>query len=153
MGSSSGLQNRGGGLWQREKGSARATLGAASGFWLVACVCALCWCLRSRITMQGSEDDPGYLLRRLQNRDMEMCVLLQRVVLLEMPSKSHPVNDAPIDHAVDPSKTAEVCRSTPEAGGELSARGVKEVGIREVLKERLTRVCRSQQKASHNSLL
>lgn len=113
--------------------------------------------------MRETEHSPENLLRRLNDRDVEMSVLLHRVgILLEKPRKGATHLDR---HATPSPATASGASiesgdgkpkplSSPSAAGcdlakdELYVHTENKAGSQEALKACLARMCRSQQQVS-----
>lgn len=101
--------------------------------------------------MRENEHSPENLLRRLNDRDVEMSVLLQRVgILLETPPKE---KDATcLDRHATPGTARDAGSESDDrcdlAKGGLHVQTANKAGSLEALKACLARMCRSQQQVS-----
>lgn len=99
--------------------------------------------------MREVEHSPEKLLRRLDERDVEMSVLLQRVgILLETRPKDATCLDRHATRGTDREAGIESDDGCDRARGELRVQRANESGNLEALKACLARMCRSQQQVS-----
>lgn len=105
------------------------------------------WCCAASLSsMRENEHNPENLLRRLNDRDVEMSVLLQRVgVLLEMPPKYVSYLDR---RGTARNTGIESDDGCDLAKGELHVQRANKAGSLEALKSCLARMCPSQQQVS-----
>lgn len=114
------------------------------------CTLLLC-CAASFSSMRESEHSPENLLRRLNDRDVEMSVLLQRVgILLETPPKEKDATCLDRHATRVPARDAgsEADDGCDLAKGGLHVQTANKAGSLEALKACLARMCRSQQQVS-----